>query len=158
VNRLFKIFLGSPDLLPLKDLCHFVNSISYVGIPLRTISPKPPLFIATSIASAAVTEDKIAESAVTSTKLGGKSVTASKLGDVSTVIVSAATPTGDGAFIGQQWVNTNTGFEYTWTGTVWQRLHGIADIAFTEDDALQIFLEALEDKRSIVYRLLKGGE
>ena len=31
-------------------------------------------------------------------------------------------------------------------------------IAFTEDDALQIFLEALEDKRSIVYRLLKGGE
>ena len=91
---------------------------------------------ATSIASAAVTEDKIAESAVTSTKLGGKSVTASKLGDDSTVIVSAATPTDDGAFIGQQWVNTNTGFEYTWTGTVWQRLHGIADIAFTEDGPL----------------------
>lgn len=31
-------------------------------------------------------------------------------------------------------------------------------IAFNQDDALAIFLEALEDKRSVIYRLLKGGD
>jgi hypothetical protein len=50
--------------------------------------------------------------------------------------VAADVPSGSGAFIGQQWINTNTGFEYTWTGSVWQRLHGISTIAFTESGPL----------------------
>jgi hypothetical protein len=103
--------------------------------------------IAVTIAVGAITEDKIAETAVTNIKLGAQSVSASKLADNSGVIVSAATPTGDGAFIGQQWINTNTGFEYTWTGTAWQRLHGIADIAFVESGPLD-FVVAYPDNFS----------
>lgn len=91
---------------------------------------------AASIASNAVTEAKIATNAVTTDKINAKAVTAAKLDDNSGVIVAAAVPSGDGAFIGQQFINTNTGFEFTWTGTEWQRLHGIADISFTESTPL----------------------
>ena len=91
---------------------------------------------AASIATSAVTEAKIAANAVTSGKINAKAVTAVKLDDNSGVIVAADVPSGSGAFIGQQWINTNTGFEYTWTGSVWQRLHGISTIAFAESGPL----------------------
>lgn len=91
---------------------------------------------AATVSTAAITEAKLATNAVTPGKINAKAVTAAKLDDNSGVIVAAAVPSGSGAFIGQQWVNSNTGFEYTWTGSVWQRLHGIASIAFTESGPL----------------------
>ena len=91
---------------------------------------------ATSIATSAVTETKIATNAVTSGKINAAAVTAVKLADNSGVIVAADVPSGSGAFIGQQWINTNTGFEYTWTGSVWQRLHGISTLTFSETTPL----------------------
>ena len=91
---------------------------------------------AASIASSAVTEAKIATSAVTTGKINAKAVTAAKLDDNSGVIVAADVPAGSGAFIGQQFVNTNTGFEYTWTGSVWQRLHGISTLTFSDTTPL----------------------
>ena len=91
---------------------------------------------ATTVSTAAISEGKLATNAVTTGKINAKAVTAAKLGDNSGVIVAADVPAGSGAFVGQQWVNTNTGFEYTWTGAVWQRLHGISTIAFTESGPL----------------------
>ena len=91
---------------------------------------------AASIASNAVTEAKIIANAVTTGKINAKAVTAAKLDDNSGVIVAADVPAGSGAFIGQQFVNTNTGFEYTWTGSVWQRLHGISTLTFSDTTPL----------------------
>lgn len=91
---------------------------------------------AATVSTAAITEAKLATNAVTPGKINTKAVTAAKLDDNSGVIVAADVPSGSGAFIGQQWINTNTGFEYTWTGAAWQRLHGIATIAFTESGPL----------------------
>jgi hypothetical protein len=91
---------------------------------------------AASIASNAVTEAKIIANAVTTGKINAKAVTAAKLDDNSGVIVAADVPAGSGAFIGQQFINTNTGFEYTWTGSVWQRLHGISTLTFSDTTPL----------------------
>jgi hypothetical protein len=91
---------------------------------------------AASIATSAVTESKIGANAVTTGKINAKAVTAAKLGDNSGVIVAADVPSGSGAFIGQQWINTNTGFEYTWTGSAWDRLHGISTISFSDSTPL----------------------
>lgn len=91
---------------------------------------------AASIASSAVTEAKLATNAVTTSKINAGAVTDVKLANNSAVVVAADVPSGSGAFIGQQWVNTNTGFEYTWTGTEWQRLHGIATISFSDTTPL----------------------
>ena len=87
---------------------------------------------AASIATGAVTEAKLGTNAVTTGKINAAAVTAAKLADNSGVVVAANVPSGNGAFIGQQWINSNTGFEYTWTGSSWLRLHGIAALTFTE--------------------------
>lgn len=87
---------------------------------------------AASIGTNAVTEAKIASNAVTTSKVNNAAITDVKLANNSAVVVATAVPTGSGVFTGQQWVNTNTGFEYTWTGSEWQRLHGISSIAFSD--------------------------
>ena len=88
---------------------------------------------ATTIANSAITSVKILDSAVTTAKIIDSGVTAIKLSDNSAVIVAGSTPTGDGDFIGQQWLNTNTGFEYTWTGAAWQRESGLATAVISGD-------------------------
>jgi len=93
---------------------------------------------AATIADDAVTEGKLGTSAVTTDKIAADAVTADKLADSSSVIVTGSSPTGDGAFIGQQWVNTNDGFEYTWTGSIWQRLSGLATLSFVESGPLAL--------------------
>ena len=84
-----------------------------------------------TIASGVVGSGQIADGAVITAKLGNNAVTADKLEDNSAVVVGSAAPTGSGSFIGQQHINTNTGFEYTWIGNEWQRLHGISEISFS---------------------------
>ena len=87
---------------------------------------------AATIANAAVTEAKVATNAISTDKIVDDAVTGAKLNDNSAIIVSNATPSGSGSFVGQQWVNTATGFEYTWTGSVWQRQAAINTITFTD--------------------------
>jgi len=91
---------------------------------------------AASIATDAVTTAKIATGAVTTDELGAASVTAAKLAANSSTVVSGNAPTGVGAFVGQQWVNTNTGLAYSWTGSVWAQQAGVQSFAFSDSTPL----------------------
>jgi hypothetical protein len=91
---------------------------------------------AATIASAAVTEAKLASNAVTTAKIVDDAVTAGKLADDSATIVSNVTPSGSGAFTGQQWLNTATGYGYAWTGSTWQRQSALNEITITESTPL----------------------
>ena len=88
---------------------------------------------ATTISNDAVTTVKILDAAVTTAKIVDSGVTAAKLADDSAAIVAGSTPTGDGDFIGQQWLNTNTGIEYTWTGSAWLRQSGLSTTVISGD-------------------------
>lgn len=87
---------------------------------------------AATIANTAVTEAKLASNAVTTAKVADDAITGAKLADNSAAVVAAATPSGSGAFTGQQWVNTNTSIEYTWTGSAWVQQAGIGAISFVD--------------------------
>ncbi len=86
-----------------------------------------------TINNSAVTTAKINDSAITTAKIVDSGVTSAKLADNSAAIVAGSTPTGDGDFIGQQWLNTNTGVEYTWTGSTWRRQSGLATTVISGD-------------------------
>jgi len=92
--------------------------------------------IAATLATDSVTTTKIANGAVTSDELGASSVTAAKLAPNSSTIVSGNTPSGAGAFIGQQWTNTNTGLVYTWDGTTWNQQAGVQGFIFADTTPL----------------------
>ena len=87
---------------------------------------------AATIATGAVTATKLASAAVGNSAIADDAINAAKLSDNSAAVVAAATPSGNGAFIGQQWINTNTGIEYTWTGTAWLRQASLSSISFTD--------------------------
>lgn len=93
---------------------------------------------ATAIATSAVTEGTIATGAVTTNKILDNAVTAAKLGDDSAAVVAAASPAGSGAFIGQQWINTNNGQEFTWTGSAWLQQAGIGTINIVDSTPIAI--------------------
>jgi hypothetical protein len=88
---------------------------------------------AATISNSAVTTVKILDGAITTAKIVDSGVTAAKLADDSAAIVAGSTPTGDGDFIGQQWLNTNTGIEYTWTGSEWLRQSGLSTAVISGD-------------------------
>ncbi len=88
---------------------------------------------ATTISNNAVTTVKILDGAITTTKIVDSGVTAAKLADDSAAIVAGSTPAGDGDFVGQQWLNTNTGIEYTWTGSAWLRQSGLSTAVISGD-------------------------
>jgi hypothetical protein len=91
---------------------------------------------AATIANTAVTEAKLASNAVSTGKIVDDAVTAAKLADNSAIIVSNATPSGSGAFTGQQWLNTATGLEYTWTGSAWQRQAAVNTLTVSDASPL----------------------
>jgi hypothetical protein len=93
---------------------------------------------ATTIATSAVTEGAIASSAVTTVKINDDAVTSAKLADDSAAVVAASSPAGDGAFIGQQWFNTNNGQEFTWTGTAWTQQAGIGTINIVDSTPIAL--------------------
>ena len=101
----------------------------------------------TTIANSAVTTAKINDLAVTTAKIVDSGVTGAKLSDNSAAIVAGSTPAGDGDFIGQQWLNTNTGVEYTWTGSVWRRQSGLAT-AVISGDTVYTFATSYPDEFS----------
>lgn len=91
---------------------------------------------AATVSDLAITTGKLADAAVTAGKIADDAVTSAKLADGSAAIVAAASPSGSGAFVGQQWLNTNNALEYTWTGTAWVRQAGIGAINITETTPL----------------------
>ena len=93
---------------------------------------------ATAITASAVTEAAIATNAVTTGKILDDAVTAAKLDDDSAAVVAAASPSGSGAFIGQQWFNTNNGQEFTWTGSAWLQQAGIGTINIVDSTPIAI--------------------
>jgi hypothetical protein len=93
---------------------------------------------ATAITASAVTEAAIATNAVSTGKILANAVTAEKLDDDSAAVVAAASPSGTGAFIGQQWFNTNNGQEFTWTGSAWVQQAGIGTINIVDSTPIAI--------------------
>jgi hypothetical protein len=91
---------------------------------------------ATSIATDAVTTAKIATGAVTTAEIGAAAVTAAKLAADSSTIISGNTPSGSGAFVGQQWFNTNTALAYAWDGTAWIQQGGVQSFVFSDSTPL----------------------
>jgi hypothetical protein len=88
---------------------------------------------AATIANSAVTSAKINDAAVITAKIANGAVTGVKMADNSAAIVAGSTPTGSGEFIGQQWLNTGTGYEYTWNGSTWQRQAGLSTTVISGD-------------------------
>ena len=93
---------------------------------------------ATTIATGAVDEATIATNAVTTSKINADAVTAEKLADGSAAVVAASSPAGSGAFIGQQWFNTNNGQEFTWTGSAWLQQAGVGTINIVDSTPIAI--------------------
>jgi hypothetical protein len=75
---------------------------------------------AATIADGAITELKYAALSIPTGAVKDDAITAAKLADQSSAVVSNGSPSGDGAFVGQQWFNAATGVEWTWTGSEWQ--------------------------------------
>ena len=94
--------------------------------------------IVTSLTVGVISGGAIAADAVTTEKIIDDAVTAAKLADDSAAIVAASSPAGDGAFIGQQWFNTNNGQEFTWTGTAWTQQAGIGTINIVDSTPIVI--------------------
>lgn len=91
---------------------------------------------AATIASDAVTTGKIINSAVTTAKINDAAVTGAKLAADSATVISGNAPAGNGAFQGQQWLNTNTGLTYVWTGSTWQQVAALQSVHFTDSTPL----------------------
>jgi hypothetical protein len=91
---------------------------------------------AATIASGAVVEAKLGNASVSTAKVQDDAITAAKLADQSAAIVAAATPSGVGAFIGQQWLNTATAIEYTWDGSSWVRQASLSTITISDASPL----------------------
>lgn len=88
---------------------------------------------AATIANSAITSAKINDGAVITAKISDDAVTSAKMADNSAAIVAGSTPVGSGIFIGQQWLNTGTGVEYTWTGSEWLRQSGLSTTVISGD-------------------------
>jgi len=89
-----------------------------------------------NIADDAVTLAKIADSAVGNAQLVDSGVTAIKLANSSSTVVQANAPVANGVFTGQQFLDTSTGYEYTWNGASWQRQAAINEITFNDSTPL----------------------
>lgn len=93
---------------------------------------------ATTLANDVVLQANIATSAVTTAKINDSAITAAKLGDESTAIVTNASPSGNGDFIGQGWFDTNSAIHYSWDGTTWTQEAGLTAITITESTPLSL--------------------
>lgn len=87
---------------------------------------------AATIANDAVTTAKILDANVTTAKIAAAAVTGPKLAADSSTVVSGNAPSGSGDFEGQQWLNTNTGLAYVWTGAAWQQTAAVQTITFSD--------------------------
>jgi len=93
---------------------------------------------ATTLASDIVASANLQASSVTTSKINDSSINEDKLGDQSTCIVSATTPSGTGAFVGQAWFNTSNSIAYRWNGTAWVQEAGIQNVTITDSTPLSV--------------------
>ena len=93
---------------------------------------------ATTLAGDIVGAANIQASAVTTAKINDSAIDEDKLGDQATCIVTSATPSGTGAFIGQGWLNTSTSIAYRWDGTAWVQEAGIQTVTVTDSTPLAV--------------------
>jgi hypothetical protein len=105
-------------------------------------------FVAT-VTNGAIVEAKLGSAAVTSAKVASGAITAEKLADDSSTVVVAASPSASGAFTGQQWFNTNNGYEYTWTGTQWVQQSALNTVTVS-GDSLYSFATTYPDNFSAI--------
>ena len=91
---------------------------------------------AATIADDAVTTAKIADANITTDLLADDAVTGAKLSDDSATVVDTTDPSAPGAFVGQQWVNANTGLTRIWDGTSWIDSKGVQTITFSDSTPL----------------------
>jgi len=100
---------------------------------------------AATIANSAVTTAKIDDSAVTTAKINNGAVTAAKLAADSSLVVSGNEPGANGAYQGQQHLNTNTGITYVWTGAAWQQVAALQNIYFTDSTPITFSVTKLDN-------------
>jgi len=93
---------------------------------------------ATTLASDIIAAGNLQASSVTTAKINDDAVDEDKLGDQATCIVTAATPSGSGAFVGQGWFNTSTSIAYRWNGTAWTQESGIQTVTVTDSTPLSV--------------------
>ena len=93
---------------------------------------------ATTLSSDIVASVNLQAESVTTAKLHDDSVNEDKLGDQSTCIVSNASPTGNGAYVGQGWFNSSTNLAYRWNGGAWAQEAGIQSITITDSTPLSV--------------------
>ena len=99
----------------------------------------------TTLSADTVGASNIQTDAVTASKINDSAVTEEKLGDESTCIVSAATPSGTGAFTGQAWFNTSTSVAYRWNGAAWVQEAGIQEVTVTDSTPLSVVVNNPDD-------------
>lgn len=93
---------------------------------------------ATTLSSDIVASVNLQAESVTTAKLHDDSVNEDKLGDQSTCIISNASPTGNGAYVGQGWFNSSTNLAYRWNGGAWAREAGIQTVTVTDSTPLSV--------------------
>jgi hypothetical protein len=91
---------------------------------------------AATIADNAVTTAKIADGNVTTNLLADDAITGAKLADDSATVVDTTDPAAPGDFVGQQWINANTGLIKVWDGTNWIDKKGVQTLTFTDSTPL----------------------
>ncbi|MEB3202548.1 MAG: hypothetical protein VKK05_07025, partial [Synechococcus sp.] len=87
---------------------------------------------AATIADDAVTTAKIADGNVTTDSLADDAVTGAKLADDSATVVDTTDPAAPGDFVGQQWINANTGLTRIWDGIDWIDSKAVQTLTFTD--------------------------
>ena len=104
----------------------------------------------TTIASDAVTTAKILNSNVTTAKIADDAITSAKLADDSATVISGNAPNTNGEFEGQQWINSNTGLNYYWTGSVWVQVSALQTISFTDNTPLNFAVTKPDNYTAVV--------
>jgi hypothetical protein len=89
--------------------------------------------IAVTIGAGAINTTKIADGGVTAEKIADNAITGAKMADNSAAIVSTAAPSANGDYIGQQYLDSVTNIEYTWTGEEWRQQAGLTSLVFPSD-------------------------
>lgn len=89
--------------------------------------------IAVTIAAGAVGTAKIADSGVTTAKIANDAITGAKMADNSAAIVATTAPSANGDYIGQQYLDSVTNIEYTWTGEEWRQQAGLTSLVVSPD-------------------------
>jgi hypothetical protein len=88
--------------------------------------------------------------------IANDAVTGAKLADSSATVVSGNAPSGVGAFTGQQWINTNTGFTYIWDGSLWQRTAGLQTITFSDTTPLNFSVSYPDNFSAVITSVMES--